>query len=169
MCKLSDCGVAALAQLHSLTSVHLSFCMQLTDTGTTTFPFFYVTENLAERFPSDCQILPSDFLGWEFSTISPNSDGEIRNSDGNSSARFSVRSKKGRCLVYRAPVNIVFPQHGSSSGVTTTQHKKTRRHLCSLGACPLISTRHLHLKAYQSGRTTKREPSTYDSATGFAP
>ena len=58
-----------------------------------------MTKNLAERFPSDFQILPSDFRDWEFSTFSPNSDGEIRNSDDNFSARFSVRSKKGRCLI----------------------------------------------------------------------
>ena len=42
----------------------------------------------------------SDFRCWEFSTISPNSEGEIRNSDGSFSARISVRFKKGRCLIH---------------------------------------------------------------------
>ena len=58
-------------------------------------PFFNLKENLAEKFPSHFQTLPSDFRYWEFSTISPNSDGEIRNSDGNFSARGPVRLKKG--------------------------------------------------------------------------
>ena len=66
------------------------------------FPFFNLTENLAKTFASDFQILASDFRYWELSTISQNSDGEIRDSDGDSSARFSVSSKKGRCL-FEAP------------------------------------------------------------------
>ena len=51
-------------------------------------PFYYLTENLAEKFPSDSQILPSGFRCWGLSTVSPNSDGEIRNYDGNSSSRL---------------------------------------------------------------------------------
>jgi hypothetical protein len=39
-------------------------------------PFFNLTQNLTEKFPSDFQIRLSDFRHWEFSTISPNSDGE---------------------------------------------------------------------------------------------
>ena len=49
--------------------------------------------------------LGSDGRCWEFSTIPPNSDREIRNSDGNLSAiaRFLVGLRKGRCLIaYRA-------------------------------------------------------------------
>ena len=62
-------------------------------------PRLILTETLAGELPSDFQILPTDFRYWEFSTVSPKSDGEIRNSDGYFSARFSVRLKKGRCLV----------------------------------------------------------------------
>ena len=39
-------------------------------------PLLNLTGNLAENFPPDFQILPSDFRDWEFSTISPNSDGK---------------------------------------------------------------------------------------------
>ena len=58
-------------------------------------PCLNLTGNLGEKFPSDLQILPSNFRYREFSTIPPNSDGEIRNSDGNPYARFSIRMKKG--------------------------------------------------------------------------
>ena len=63
------------------------------DKVNTHLPFFILTE----KFPSDLQIHPSDCRRWEFSTVSPNSDGEIRNSDRNFSARFFVRLKKERC------------------------------------------------------------------------
>ena len=62
-------------------------------------PCLNLTGHLAEKFPSDLQILPSNFRYREFSTIPQNSDGEIRNSDGNPSARFSIRMKKGWCLL----------------------------------------------------------------------
>ena len=62
-------------------------------------PFFNLKENPAEKLPSDFRILPSDFRYWEFSTLSPNSYGEVRNSDASFSARFSDRLKKGRWLL----------------------------------------------------------------------
>ena len=39
-------------------------------------PFFHPTQNMAEKSPSDFQILLSDFRCWEFSTVSPNSSSE---------------------------------------------------------------------------------------------
>ena len=50
---------------------------------------------------------PSDFRDWEFSALPPDSDGEIRNSDGNLSARFSARLKKGRRLSYIHSITII--------------------------------------------------------------
>ena len=66
-------------------------------------PFLNLKENLVEKFPSDLQIVLSEFRCWEFSTIPPDSEGEIRNSDGNLSARLSVRLKKRRCLINQTP------------------------------------------------------------------
>ena len=71
--------------------------------------------NLTEKLPSDFQILPSDFRSWEFSNVSLNSDGEIRNSDGNSSARL----KTGRCLtsskIFTLSYSMSYLQHNTPS------------------------------------------------------
>jgi len=65
-------------------------------------PFF----NPTGKFLSDFRILPSDSRYWEFSTASPNSDGDIRNYDRN----FSTRLKKGRCL-FRFGTSVASVQH----------------------------------------------------------
>jgi len=60
---------------------------------------FNLTQNLAEKSPSDFQILPSHFRCWGFWSVSPNSNGDVRNYDANSSARFCMRLKKGAVCI----------------------------------------------------------------------
>ena len=62
-------------------------------------PFFNLTEKSGREISIRLPDSPVRILILEFSTISPNSDGVIRNSDGNFSARLHVRLKKGRCLL----------------------------------------------------------------------